>query len=481
MRVPQRNRFAVLASIALALCLATLRVSPAPAAPPEHPDQTLRLTLKPFSTWRSPTLRLSTTQTLRLTLDPDSKLTVDIFIYEADTKELVGRSDDEAIEPYYEWQPLKDGRYYVVARNVASGAGSASLIVAPRDITKSTAQPEIPNYAQMNIYYATDRELTAQGNSGATYGTEPSRAGLLNFGIARVSIPRAHSMGELEAPTLLKLEFRQDPNQHVVLLSATPEDERAFFQQLGTRVAQSPHRDALVFVHGFNVNFEDATRRTAQIAYDLGFDGAAILYSWPSQGSLGLIDYEKDVRNPTLSATHLRTFLSDLAQKTGVRTLHVIAHSMGNQVLVKALTQQTASQPAAQTLKIQHLALMAPDMDAAEFRQLAPTLKAAVDDVTLYASSGDSALKASETLIGYPRAGLGGKDIVVMPGVLETIDCSAVDTSFLGVGHTYYADSSAILSDLFQLLHGSPARDRFGLKPTRNADGAYWIFSPAAR
>ena len=35
-----------------------------------------------------------------------------------------------------------------------------------------------------------------------------------------------------------------------------------------------------MFVHGFNVSFADAARRTAQIAYDLAFGGPGAL-SWP--------------------------------------------------------------------------------------------------------------------------------------------------------------------------------------------------------
>src|SRR5262249_2696270 len=35
----------------------------------------------------------------------------------------------------------------------------------------------------------------------------------------------------------------------------------------------------------FNVTFEDAVRRRAQIAYDLQFPGTPIRYSWPSQGT----------------------------------------------------------------------------------------------------------------------------------------------------------------------------------------------------
>jgi esterase/lipase superfamily enzyme len=148
--------------------------------------------------------------------------------------------------------------------------------------------------------------------------------------------------------------------------------------------------------------------------------------------------------------------------------------------VVRALADHI-DEPPARSFQIRHVALMAPDIDAAEFRRLAVTMKKVAGDITLYASSGDTALKASKALAGYPRAGAGGKDIVVIPGIVETIDCTPVDTSFLGVGHSYYADNATILSDLFRLFHGDLARDRFRLRLARNAQGTYWKFMPAAR
>ena len=41
---------------------------------------------------------------------------------------------------------------------------------------------------------------------------------------------------------------------------------------------------ALLFVHGYNVTHARAVKRAAQIAYDLEFDGALILFSWNSHG-----------------------------------------------------------------------------------------------------------------------------------------------------------------------------------------------------
>jgi esterase/lipase superfamily enzyme len=38
-------------------------------------------------------------------------------------------------------------------------------------------------------------------------------------------------------------------------------------------------------VHGYNVSFDDAALRTAQLAYDLTFDCPAAFFSWPSKGT----------------------------------------------------------------------------------------------------------------------------------------------------------------------------------------------------
>ncbi len=46
---------------------------------------------------------------------------------------------------------------------------------------------------------------------------------------------------------------------------------------------------------GFNVEFRLAIKDTAQLAKLLGFDGTAICFSWPSQGSL--LDYTVDEAN----------------------------------------------------------------------------------------------------------------------------------------------------------------------------------------
>jgi esterase/lipase superfamily enzyme len=279
-------------------------------------------------------------------------------------------------------------------------------------------------------------------------------------------------MGELESPSIWKLEFRQDPEAHVVLLSAKVLPQDQFFIDLAVRSQSSERGDAFLFIHGYNVTFEDAARRTAQITYDLGFGGAPIFYSWPSQGTSTA--YTVDEQNIEWAQTHLKTFLEDFFTRSGVQSVYVIAHSMGNRALTRAVASLLTEKPSLRQ-RLKEIILTAPDIDAEVFKQdIAPALISLGRPITLYASSEDLALVASKKVHGYPRAGDCGHGLVVMPGI-ETIDATGTDTSFLG--HSYFAEARSILSDIFYLVRsGQRAEERFGLRSVVTQGGQYWIF-----
>lgn len=160
---------------------------------------------------------------------------------------------------------------------------AAIAIPAYQDYTISAPHPSArpdKNYAIVRTFFATDRSVDLSKDAREMFGH--GRADL-KYGVAEVSIPRAHRMGELESPSFLKFEFREDPEKHIVLLSAKTFSLEQFVSAVEERVDRSEKKSAFVFVHGYNTSFEDASRRTAQIAYDLGFDGAPIFYSWPSR------------------------------------------------------------------------------------------------------------------------------------------------------------------------------------------------------
>jgi esterase/lipase superfamily enzyme len=295
--------------------------------------------------------------------------------------------------------------------------------------------------------------------------------GMLTFGYAEVSIPRDHRSGELESRSLWRLEFRDDPLKHVVLLSALGRSRDEFFGDVAARVRASPKSNAFIFVHGYNVTFEDAARRTAQISYDLGFEGAPVFYSWPSQGRT--VEYTVDEQNVEWAQADLKNFLEEFFSRSEAQNVYLIAHSMGNRALTRAVGTLLAEKPNLRE-RLKEIILTAPDIDADVFkRDIAPALTATGRPVTLYASSVDLALIASKRFHGdYARAGDSGAGLVVFPGI-ETIDATQVDTGLLG--HSYFAESSSVLSDIFHLINeGARANMRMDLHPVDAQAGRYW-------
>jgi esterase/lipase superfamily enzyme len=249
---------------------------------------------------------------------------------------------------------------------------------------------------------------------------------------------------------------------------ATP----AFFRDVRAVVGRSQAKQAFVFVHGFNVSFESAVYRTAQLAYDLSFDGAPILYSWPAKE--GLASYPTDLNNSDWTVEHLRTFLEQVSAQSGAQTIHLIAHSMGNRALANALAR-LASNPVQNRPHFNQLVLTAPDVDASVFRGLAAQFQPLVSRATLYASSKDEALAASRALQGYQRAGDTDPTVVIVPG-MDTIDVSNVDSNL--IGHFYYGENRSVISDLRYVLEGLLPSARATLEPRSSSDGAYWRFKP---
>lgn len=319
---------------------------------------------------------------------------------------------------------------------------------------------------------ATQAHARNLAKEGPRYGKE---RGEFQIGVCRVSIPRVHDVGKLEAPSILRLEVHEDEKKHVVLQSVAKLDAKEYYGRMADRVANSERRELFVFIHGYNVTFEDAARRTAQMHFDLDFQGAPIFYSWPSQGAL--LEYTIDETNVAWTAPHFKQFLLDVVAQSGAKSINVIAHSMGNRALSAAVKDISVELDQERKL-FNQVVLAAPDIDAEIFqRDIVPAMRATSEKVTLYASSNDQALIASKLVHGYPRAGESGDNMMIIPNI-DTIDVSSVQTNF--VGHTYYGDSDVILADVCLLLTESlPPQQRTWLVPAYRNDVMYWVFQGA--
>lgn len=329
---------------------------------------------------------------------------------------------------------------------------------------------EVSGYRGVRVSFATDRQYDISDNK-ISFGSEP---GNVSYGYCYVSIPASHKIGAIESPSIYKLEFKESPEKHVMIQETKLQPYDEFIKDLSWLSSRSNSGNAFVFIHGFNVGFDDAAKRTAQIAYDLNFDGVPIFFSWPSRNSPSLTSYEADERNIELSEGAIKRFLIDVLSDTQVVNVFVIGHSMGTRGLAKAVGAIALEKPEV-LKKMKAIILAAPDIDTELFkREIAPKLLRTEKNVTLYASSNDRALSASKSLHGYPRAGDSGTGLVIIKG-MDTIDASNVDTSLLG--HSYYGDVRTIIDDMHYLIQQSlPVDQRAGLSSIGREPNKYWLF-----
>ncbi len=329
------------------------------------------------------------------------------------------------------------------------------------------------------VFFGTDRR--ADPTRPGSFGSERGEGNA--FGAASVDF-QALAGRAAGATTRDRLLKTVDPRR-IRIDRVQTLDDNSLRQDVRYKVQSATRfpRQALMFVHGFNVTFDNALLRTAQLAHDLDFDGPVFLYSWPSRGNLAESDYFADQKSSLAAVDDLRAFLEFVVAKSGASHVHLIAHSMGNPLLLRALGLLKAG-PGWADLHIGQVILAAPDMDAREFTAAIPLLRNIAAGITLYASASDRALVVSRLVNGATASRAGYVPLqgpVVVEGV-ETADITAVSSDILSLNHNAYAESPVLLEDIGKLLHGISPPDlrEPEMRPVHGGNGIYWQFQPGS-
>jgi esterase/lipase superfamily enzyme len=313
------------------------------------------------------------------------------------------------------------------------------------------------------------------------------RARKLQLGMAEITVPKVHEVPNVERPWVVKIPYfdvtiyaeQEDAKKHFTVKEIKALSREELLALVRARLEDSKifKDQALVFVHGYNTSFDNALYRTAQIAYDLDFDGAPFLYSWPSGGAVASYTYDRE--SAQASEPYLREFLQMVVKETGAKQVSIIAHSMGNQPVMDVLRDMRNAAP--EGVEISQVILAAPDVDADSFSNLAKTIQGLAKNVTLYVAGNDRALIVSRNFWGSYRAGdVPPAGPLILPGI-DTIDVTAASTDTFAINHSGYASNNKLLDDVGELLKtGLRPPEMRVMKPDKvtTQAGDYWKYVP---
>jgi esterase/lipase superfamily enzyme len=338
--------------------------------------------------------------------------------------------------------------------------------------------------AKVRIFFATNRNYLP-GNKVEMFGGQfnPDGIAALRFGWA--DYDEGSGSGRL-----LQVKVYPDPKPEPAGPAAPIKGSTEFLDDLRV-VMRDGCTDTLIFIHGFNVSFVDALKAGGAIASQIAIDGKplnVVVFSWPSDGeAVPYMSYYSDREDaracgPALARTYLKLydFMAGLDPKDYCdRSLHLLAHSMGNYVLRNGLQSLRAKDPTKMVRLFNEIVLAAPDEDDDAFDtddklRLLPSLGRRV---TVYYNHKDRALLISDKTKGNPdRLGSDGPRMLdLLPKKVIMVDCARVaGEGDPQIQHSYFINCPPVASDLQATLDGSPA-DAIGNRETIRTERAYRI------
>jgi esterase/lipase superfamily enzyme len=315
-----------------------------------------------------------------------------------------------------------------------------------------------PDASQVDILVATTRAPVLDP-PGVMFGGARGRG--FNFADIVVSIPpdSARQPGDVEWPS----SPPGNPNREFVTLRADRLDLAEAKANFNARIARTPGRKVLVFIHGFNTRFEEAVYRLAQIVHDARVDVEPVLFTWPSGGSI--TDYVYDRDSAMYSRDALEVLLQALADNPNVGSISILAHSMGNYLAIEALRQMSIRDRGLPT-KIRDVMLASPDIDVDVFRRQIASIdaKPRSTQFTLFISRDDRALGLS-SFLARDSTRLGALDPNKEPysSILEKARVNVIDLTNVAsndaTNHSKFASGEVVTAIGNRLAQGQSLTD----------------------
>lgn len=393
-----------------------------------------------------------------------------------------------------------------------------SIYQQPGGKTLFAQAPEaLGSSTDVDLLYITDRGPQTDPESTLPYGQ--TRARHLAFGSAKVRIGPGMSWGDLKRQSLTD-KRTQDTDMSlgaVTKIGSFPKEPYGIFndqgkvfrdeavlkehrlakqqlrEEVSQRIAASPRKEVILYVHGFNETFASAAFTAAELCHFLGRESVCAFFTWPaaSKGNF-LTAYTATTESAQFAEDHLKKTIRMLATTPGVERVQLLAHSRGTAVLLEAIGELfretiAAGKEPSKIFNIDNLVMFSPDIDVDVAAQ---TITSYVSDpdlisvwptgriprllhgrLTIYSSPNDRALLVSRILFrSQSRVGnldadgvsQEAQDYLAHLGKLDLIIFKGKRSD--AIGHSYFTTNPRVSSDLIAMLRygkrlGEPGRE----------------------
>ncbi len=381
-------------------------------------------------------------------------------------REIIGIDALDKLSNYLRQE--QDAKFHSTLTNILKDLELKEKIIQLMQNQYRVVSKDLPKKTTLcTVFYGTNREPNDPNDPSQGYGN--NRAKEIEIGTCTVSIPESHKKGQITGSLWKKL-IKWDASYGDLELREVARFEEGYFWDTINALfepLQPEEKQALVFIHGYNTSFEEASIRAAQLAVDLAHPGITAFFSWPSKGEL--LGYLSDEAAIQYSEKYIAEFLTKFAKQTEANRIHIIAHSMGNRGLLEAINIIHKESP---EITFGQIILAAPDVDADVFHQKAETYTLLSEQTTLYTSSKDKAVNASEWIHRYHRAGFSPPVSIV--NCMDTIHVQD-NVDLLQLGHGYFAEHKGVLEDITSLILGNlHAQERAESSPRLMPQEGYW-------